>query len=303
MVTLRIGYMGLGNMGGPLAQRLLLRHPLLVHDRDPAAVQRLVALGATAATDAADLAARCDVLLLCLPTTEHVRSLVFGARGIAGAARPGTLVLDQTTGDPVATRAMVPELESAGLDFVDAPVSGGPEAAHAGTISIMVGATPELFARAEPVLRVISPKVFHAGAFGTGYVAKLANNMLFSATRLATLEAVALAAKNGIEPRRAAEILLAGSSRNFFMEHTLLPRILSGELASGFTLELAHKDVRLATQLGVETEVTLLIGNLVREFYQMCISELGRDVQVNATALVMDRLAGTQMVPPEGARG
>ena len=141
------------------------------------------------------------------------------------------------------------------------------------------------------------PNVFHAGDFGTGYVAKLANNLLFAGQRLMTLEAVAMAAKNGLEPAKAVEILMAGSSRNFFLEHTMLPRILTGQLNSGFTLGLSHKDVRLATELGIASEVPMLFGNLVREFYQMCINEHGRDAQVNAAALVMDRLAGTRVVP------
>jgi 3-hydroxyisobutyrate dehydrogenase len=292
-----IGYIGLGNMGGPLARRLQLHHPLLVHDRDEAAMWRLVEAGATACPDATDLAARCDTILLCLPTSAHVRDALFGERGIAAAARPGTIIVDQTTGDPAAIRAMATELAPRGVEIVDAPVSGGPEGAEAGTIAIMVGAMPAQFARIEPVLRAISPNIFHAGALGAGYVAKLANNLLFAATRLMTLEAVALASKNGVDPHKAVEIMRAGSSRNFFLEHTMVPRILTGKLDSGFTLGLVHKDVRLATQVGLDSGVTLFLGNLVREIYQLCLNEMGPDAQVNTAALVMDRLAGTHLVP------
>jgi 3-hydroxyisobutyrate dehydrogenase len=293
----RIGYLGLGNMGGPLARRLQQSVPLQVHDLSEAAVERLCALGATPQRNAADLARHCDTILLCLPTTAHVRQAIFGPDGIATTARPGTMILDQTTGDPVASRTIAEELRPRGIEMIDAPVSGGPEGAEAGTIAILVGATETQFARAAPVLRGISPNVIHAGDFGCGYVAKLANNLLFAATRLMTLEAVALAAKNGVAPRRMVEIMMKGSSRNFFMEHAMVPRILSGQLDGGFSLALLHKDVRIATQLGLSSEVPLLLGNLVREFYQLCIAEVGSDAPANAAALVIDRIAGTQIVP------
>jgi len=292
-----IGYVGLGNMGGPLARRLQDARPIQVHDLSAVAMEGLRSLGATPHQRLADLARRCDVILLCLPTTDHVREALLGEGGIAAAARPGTLVIDQTSGDPVASGALRDALQARGIDFVDAPVSGGPEGAVAGTIAILVGGTAAQFDRAAAVLRRISPNVVHAGAFGCGYVAKLANNLLFAATRLMTLEAVALAAKNGVEPRRMVEIMLKGSSRNFFLEHAMVPRILTGALDGGFSLKLLHKDVRLATQLGLASDVPLLLGNLVREFYQLCIAEVGADAPANAAALVIDRIAGTGIVP------
>jgi 3-hydroxyisobutyrate dehydrogenase len=297
----RVGYVGLGNMGGPLARRLQRSFPLHVHDRDAAAVARLATLGATPHGDLAALAQACDTILLCLPTTEHVREAIFGPHGIAASAQPGTLVIDQTTGDPVASRAIAEELRQHGIELIDAPVSGGPEGAEAGTIAILVGGTEAQFARAAAVLRAISPNVVHAGDFGCGYVAKLANNLLFAATRLMTLEAVALAAKNGVAPSRMVEIMMKGSSRNFFMEHAMVPRILSGNLDGGFSLKLLHKDVRIATQLGLGSDVPLLLGNLVREFYQICIAEVGADAPANAAALVIDRIAGTAIVPGKAA--
>lgn len=293
-----VGYIGLGNMGGTLARRLLRERSLLVHDRDAAAVQRLVALGATACASPSDLAARCDTILLCLPTSAQVRDVIFGEGGIAAAASAGTLIIDQTTGDPSATRAMAAELQAGrGVELIDAPVAGGLPAAEAGTIAILVGATPAQYARALPVLQGISPKVFHAGPVGTGDVAKLTNNLVFAAMRVATLEAVALAVKNGMEPSKIVDILLAGSARNFFLEHYMRSHVLTGKLDSGFTLGLIHKDVRLACQLGIEAGVPMLVGNVVRELYQVFISEMGRDAQVNTAAVVIDRLAGTQVVP------
>jgi 3-hydroxyisobutyrate dehydrogenase len=294
---MNIGYVGLGNMGGALARRLQLKHPLQVYDRDAASVQRLVALGATRADSLAALAAACDVIVLCLPTSEHVRSVLLGADGIAATAKRGTLVVDQTSGDPTVTRAIAAELAQRGIEMVDAPVSGGPAGADAGTIAIMVGADDAQFDRIGPVLRAISPNVFHAGGIGCGHVVKLANNLLSAGTRLMTLEAMALAVKNGVEGDKALAIMMASGGRNFWMEKYMADYILTGKLKAAFALGLLHKDVRLACQLGQDSGMPMLFGNLAKDFYQMALNEYSFDSPVNVVALTMDRIAGSHVVP------
>jgi 3-hydroxyisobutyrate dehydrogenase len=298
-VIVNIGYVGLGNMGGALAARLQLQHQLLVHDRDEAAVRRLVEKGSTTCADLGDLGSRCDVILLCLPTSEHVRAVIFGADGLGDALRPGTLIVDQTSGDPNATRDMADELARRDVDLVDAPVSGGARGAEAGTIATMVGATPEQYERVHPILTAISPHVFHAGGIGTGHTIKLVNNLLSATQRLLTFEAVALAAKNGVEPRTAVEILMAGGGKNAYLEKIMGPLVLDGKLGTGFTLGLAHKDLRLACELGIESAVPMFFGNLARELYQLHISEMGDNTKVDGAALAVDRLAGTRVVPSD----
>ena len=295
---MKIGYVGLGNMGAALARRLQLQYPLFVYDLNDAAVEGMVEKGSTACTSPSDVASQCDVILLCLPTSDHVRAAIFGENGLVAALKSGTLIVDQTTGDPIATRAMAADLGKRGVDLIDAPVSGGAQGADAGTIAVMVGASPEQYGRIHPILGAISANVFHAGGVGAGQVMKLVNNVLSGAQRLLTFEAVALATKNGIDPQRACDILLAGGARNSFIEKWLAPQIIKGKLGSGFTLGLMHKDVRLACQLGSDSGVPMFFGNLAREFYQMCIAELGSDAQVHSAALVVDRIAGTQVVPP-----
>jgi 3-hydroxyisobutyrate dehydrogenase len=295
---MNIGYVGLGHMGGPLARRLQPHFPLHVYDINEAAARNLTAQGAIGC-DLKALAAHSEIILLCLPTSDHVRAVIFDHDGLAAAAKPGTLIVDQTTGDPAATRAMAAELAKHGLELIDAPVSGGPRSADDGSVAIMVGASPAQYARIEPVVRTITRNIFHTGAVGTGHVAKLANNILSAAQRVMTLEAVALAAKNGIAPKTAVEVMMAGSGKNYYLEHFMGSHILTGKLGTGFSLGMLHKDVRLATELGLESSVPMLFGNLVKEFCQICINELGRDTEVNAAALVMDRLAGTHLVPSD----
>ena len=294
---MKIGYVGLGNMGGALARRLQLSCPLSVFDMNPAAVARMVEKGASACASLRELAESCDTILICLPTSAHVRAAIFGPEGLAQGLRRGILLVDQTTGVPQETRAMAAELAGIGVALIDAPVSGGAAGADAGTIAIMIGAAPEEFARVQPVLASISSNLFHAGGVGAGQVMKLVNNHLSGAQRLLTIEAMTLAVKNGIEPERACEILVAGGARNAFLEK-YMPQVIKGHLDLGFTLALMHKDIRQACDLGSASGVPLFFGNLARELYQMCISERGGDAEVQTAALVMDRLAGTHLVPP-----
>ena len=296
-MSVKLGYIGLGSMGGALARRLLKTYPLMVFDRSPAAVASLVDIGSSSGESPSDVGAECDVVFLCLPTSAHVREALFGPQGVVHGAGRGTVIVDQTTGDPAETRKMGAELAEHGLILIDAPVSGGIQGAEAGTISIMVGATPEQFEAYQPLFAAISSNVFHAGGLSAGHVIKLVNNLLSGSQRLLTMEAVALAAKNGIDPEAACKILMSGGANNVFLQKFMAPHVIKGNVSPGFTLGLMHKDVRLACQMATESGMPMFFGSSAREFYQMCINELGADAQVHAAALVMDRIAGTHVVP------
>lgn len=294
---MQIGYVGVGSMGGALAARLQLSRDLVVYDRSPGAVSAMVSQGAKAAANLAGLAATCDVIFLCLPTSDQVQEALFGADGLAAGLRKGAIVVDQTTGDPNRTRQFAEQLAALGVDLVDAPVSGGIAGAQAGTIAIMVGASEEQISRIRPILETISPNIFHAGGVGNGHVIKLVNNLMSTAQRLLSFEAMALAAKNGVDPKTAVDILLASGGRNAYLEKMMKPRILEGKLNVGFTLGLAHKDARLACQLGMDSGVPMFFGNTTREIYQICIAQNGHAAQVDTCGQVIDRLAGTAVVP------
>lgn len=300
---MNVGYIGLGEMGGALARRLQLRQPLLVFDLDPVILRSVAESGASPCASARELASTCNTIFFCLPTSEHVRSALFGEHGVAQFLKPGTVVIDQTSGDPSITRGIAKDLANLGVTLVDAPVSGGPEGAQAGTIAILVGADPAVFEQVRPLLELISPNISHAGNVGAGHVIKLINNLVSGAQRLLSLEAISLAAKNGIDPAKACEMLVSGNARNAFLEKYLRQHVLTGKLNFGFTLALMHKDLRLACQLGSDSRVPMFFGNLTREMYQMCISEKGPDANVHACTLVMDRLAGTHLVPTDNDLG
>jgi 3-hydroxyisobutyrate dehydrogenase len=288
---MRVGYIGLGNMGGALARRLQRSHPLHVFDLNPEAVARLTEAGAVACSSPREVGEACDIVLICLQTSSQVRSMVFGTDGLARGLAAGAIVIDQTTGDAFETRAMHEELAARGLHFLDAPVSGGPPGAEAGTIAIMAGAPEELFARIEPVLRAISSNLFHVGDVGTGHVMKVVNNLLAAAQRAMTHEVMCLAVKNGVDPAIAVKVLQSGSGQNYTLSNTYPRHILPGRMFQGFTLALMHKDVSLANDLAFKSGVPMFFGAQVREHYQAAMNEFGAGGDVNEALGLFERQA------------
>lgn len=292
---MQLGYVGLGNMGGALGRRLMLQHKLRVYDLDPAAMAAFAEAGATPTQAPKALGAECDLVMTCLPTSTEVRAAIFAEDGLAAGMQPGSVIADMTTGDPNATRSMAAELEGTGITLIDAPVSGGPHGAEAGTIAIMVGAPDDLYARVRPVFEAISPNIFHCGDVGTGHVMKLVNNIVAASVRTVTFEAVAMGIKNGLTLETCADVLAKGSARSYTTEITL-PRLVAGDAPASFALGLMHKDVRLATQLGVESGSPMLVAGLVREIFQTALNEFGGDVDVNKLIHLFERQSDIKIV-------
>jgi 3-hydroxyisobutyrate dehydrogenase len=291
---MEVGYVGLGAMGGALAKRLLKSRKLRLYDLRPEAAQALAAAGGAPQQSPAALAEACDLVLTCLPTSNEVREAIFGKGGIAEGLKPGGIVADMTTGDPLATRAMAEELRGRGLTLIDAPVSGGPHGAEAGTIAIMVGAPDEAFRKVAPVLRQISPNVFHAGGVGNGQTMKLVNNVIAASIRQITFEAIAMGVKNGLNLATCIEVLNKSSGRSYTSE-LMLPRLADGSLKANFTLDLMLKDVRLATELGQQSGAPMHLGGLVRENLLAAMNDLGPKADVNEIVRRYERAAGVKI--------
>lgn len=291
----RIGFIGVGNMGGAIAARLLERSPIAVWDMDVGSVQTLTDAGATTAESGAALAAGCDVLLICLPESKHVRDLLFGEQAVADALARGALVADMTTGDPVISREIAGDLLERNIHFVDAPVSGGPMGARQGTLAIMMGGEADAVARLRPVLEPVFPNLDHVGPVGAGHAMKLANNTLNAVCRLATAEAVALAVKNGIDPAQAVDIINKSSGRNYATDITYPRDILPGSMGQGFTIGLMHKDVRTACELAGASDVPRAFGEIARKILADGERRFGFDADVNSTITTMEEAAGVKV--------
>jgi 3-hydroxyisobutyrate dehydrogenase len=203
---MQLGYVGLGNMGAALARRLLRQHKMRLYDLRPQTMAKLTELGGIACQSPKALASESDLVMTCLPTSADVREAIFSADGLAAGLRKGSIIADMTTGDPNATRAMAKDLKSAGITLIDAPVSGGPHGADAGTIAIMVGAPADVYASLQPIFASISPNIFHCGDVGTGHTMKLINNVVAASVRVATFEAVTMGIKAGLSLETCARI-------------------------------------------------------------------------------------------------
>lgn len=293
------GFIGLGTMGGTIAQVLLRSRRLLVHDLRSERVALLAGLGAAGASGGAEVASRCMVLVTCLPRSEDVEDLLFGADGIAPMLRDGTVLIDMTTGDPALTRSVAARLQPR-CTFVDASLAGGIDGALAGTLSIFVGADPAAFQAVLPVLNGITPKVFHAGPVGNGNLMKLVNNVIGSTIRAVTCEAVVMAAANGLDLATVARILPQSSARSHFAE-TALPRYLKGEYRTNFAAGLMVKDLRIASRIGAEAHVPMAVSTLMRDMYQAMVEERGAGTDVDVLLNVIEQQSGTRAGGVAGA--
>lgn len=255
-----IGIVGLGNMGRGMALTLTRKgHRVLGTDASPTIRAALAAEGIEVFDTLAPLTAA-DVLVMSLPTAEVVEAVVAGPDGILAHPRAGLVVVDTTSSHPDTSRRMAARLAEVGIDFVDAPVSGGPKGAITGTMTMVLGGDDAVVARIEPILADMSAKRVHIGPVGAGHVCKIVNNLLCAAHLLTGAEAMRIAEEAGVDPARLLEGLNGGSGRSGVTLVNFPTWILNGAFDSGFTMKLMRKDVRLAAQLADELGIDLPIA-------------------------------------------
>ena len=292
---MHVGYIGLGAMGSALARHLVGKFPLNVLDLNPTALAEFERLGAKAAPSAATMALQCDIVLLCLPRSSDVRKVIFGADGLADGLSPGKIIVDQTSGVPEETRRLAQELTERGVTLFDAPVSGAMATAVAGTVSIIASGPTAAFEKALPVMKAISPNVFHCGdRVGNGQTMKSVNNMMNSSCRLAMLELVALGRKMGVSLEALTEAINATAARSS-PSTTMLPALIEGRQATNFGLPLMLKDVNQALTLGSETGAPMPLSNTVRGLLQIGVNTLGAGSQLEDIVRLTESMAGTRI--------
>lgn len=256
----RIGLVGLGNMGKPMARHLIANgFELQVFDLDRALARDFSAeIGATSAESLPELGRASDIVITMLPTGRVVREVVTGENGLVAGLDSGDVVIDMSSSEPGGSRALAGELEKAGIDFVDAPVSGGVPGAVDATLTIMVGAKDQaLFDRVRPVLAALGKKIIPTGAVGTGHAMKALNNFIAGSNFAAASEALILGARFGLDRATMLDIINTSTGRNFASEKLLGQQVLTEKYSSGFTLGLLSKDVGIAAALSEELEAGL----------------------------------------------
>jgi 3-hydroxyisobutyrate dehydrogenase len=271
-----IAFIGLGNMGAPMAHNLLRAdYRLSVFDLSEAAVASLSAAGARAASSAADAVREADLVISMLPANHHVRELYLGSGAVLDAARAGTLLIDCSTIAADVAVEVAAAAEARGFAMLDAPVSGGTAGAAAGTLTFIVGGQDAALERARPVLAAMGKNIFHAGAAGAGQVAKMCNNMLLGILMAGTAEALNLGVAHGLDPAVLSDIMSKSSGRNWALEqYNPWPGVMPGAPASrgytgGFGSALMLKDLGLAQQAALAAQAATPLGSLARQLYQL----------------------------------
>lgn len=256
-MSLDITVIGLGQMGGAMALTLL-RAGFSVTGSDVSEATRERLAGQGLNVVAPDDLPASDVYLLSLPTSAQVREVIEASPGLLALARPGSVIVDTSTSDPAVSRELAARVEAAGLEWLDAPVSGGPRGAATGTLGMLLGGSEATIARLVPMLEAMSARYTHVGGPGCGHTVKLANNYLCAAHLLTTAEAVALAVRGGVDPAACLAGLNSGSGRSAVSEVNFPEWVLSGRFDSGFTMGLMRKDLRLARDAVQTLELPLL---------------------------------------------
>ena len=292
----KIAFIGLGNMGSPLCQRLLLKYNVDIFDINKSNLKTLETLGGRIVKDLQTIANN-DFIFLCLPTSNIVESLILGDKGLAKHLKKGTSIIDMTTGEPKITRKIENILSKKGINFVDAPVSGGPKGALNGTIAIMAGCKEDHYEKIKPLLNVISENVFHTGDVGSGHSLKAGNNLLNLICRIATFEVVSLLVKDGIDPNTAVEVIQKSSGRNYATEITLPDNILSGKMFQGFTTGLMNKDATIALNNGELLKTDLPLGKLSKKILQETIKKFGLEADMSNVALTFEEKNDIRLRP------
>jgi 3-hydroxyisobutyrate dehydrogenase-like beta-hydroxyacid dehydrogenase len=282
-------------MGNPMAGNVLKAgFPLTVFDKNGRAMENLVQAGARAASSVADVAARAEIVMTCLPMSPDVESLYLDAGGLVELARPGTILIDLSSVLPSTPRKLEPAARARGLHFLEAPVSGGTSGARAATLAVMVGGDPQILERARPVLRAIGPNIFSVGPVGAGNTVKAINNMMACVNSLAMMEGVVLGVKAGLDPMVVYEVVKASSGGSKALERipaALVPR----KFDPGFKVQLMNKDLDTFNSIARELHVPVSFANVAQRYQQAALAAGLGELDTSAVVQIIERLAAIQI--------
>lgn len=260
-----VGFIGLGTMGLPMTRHLIEKgYDVHVKSRSRGPVEKALAWGAKEAGSPLEMAQTVDVLMMCLPLPETVEDVVFGEQGIVHGAREGLIVADHSTVSPALNKKVAESLAEKGAGFLDAPISGGPMGAEAGTLTVMVGGEKDHFTRAKPVFDAFGKNVVHVGDVGSGSAVKLVNQLLVGVHTAALSEAFVLAVKAGLDPQLVTDVIRNSTGHSYMIDRTI-DLIQDRDFAQRFSIDLLLKDMKLASQWAGELNSPLDLGRLAEE--------------------------------------
>jgi len=288
----RIGLIGLGIMGKPMARNLLKAgYPLTVYSRGRSAVEALLADGAAGARSSQEVAERSDVVITMVTDTPDVRQVILGEHSVLTGMQGGGIIIDMSTISPSVTREIAEVVKAKGVHFLDAPVSGGEGGAMAGTLSIMVGGEAEVFTTCLPIFQAMGKNIIHVGGTGTGQLTKLCNQIAVAVTNLAMSEALVFAAKAGVDLEKMHQAISGGAAGSWQLSN-LAPRIFQRDFAPGFMVKLQQKDLRLVLQEADRLRLALPATSLVHSLFNALETMGAGDEGTQALVKVLEQLAG-----------
>lgn len=268
----KIGFIGTGIMGKPMAQNLLnAGHTLLVSTHFDPAPAELLESGAIALANPREVAQESDFIIVMVPDTPQVESVLFGENGVAEGIGPNKVVIDMSSISPTATKTFAEKIKAAGAQYLDAPVSGGEVGAKAATLSIMVGGSADTFERALPLFKAMGKNITHVGGNGDGQTAKVANQIIVALNIQAVSEALLFAAKNGADPAKVREALMGGFASSKILE-VHAERMIKGTFDPGFRINLHQKDLNLALQGAKELGINLPNTSNAQQVFSTCVA-------------------------------
>ncbi len=293
---MRLGFVGLGAMGRPMAINLAeAGHDIVVCDTDHTRTAILAQHGAAVAATPKDAADEADVVLACLPNLDAAEMVATGADGVSAGTRARAFVNMGTTGSAY-SRAVAQRMAEVGKAFLDAPISGGPPGAEAGTLGIMCSGDRATFEALEPALDVISTKAVYVGEQpGAAQTMKLVNNIISFGNLAVALEAITLGAKAGLDPELMIEVINASSGRNTATEAKIPNHVLTRTFDYGGAMYIIEKDLELWRREAEAYETPMWLGTNIRTLFLQCIAEVGRDKDMTALAQTLERMAGVEI--------
>jgi len=291
----KVGYIGLGLMGKPIAGNILKAgYPLVVHNRSHASVNELVSAGATAATSPAEVAEQVDIVFTNLPDSPDVEEVTLGTQGIIEGAHEGLIFIDNSTIKPATARKIAAELAQNGIQCLDAPVSGGDIGAQNGTLAIMIGGPQDAVDDAMPIFEVIGKTITHVGGSGTGQITKAANQIMVAAQMVAMGELLILSQKAGADPEKVVSAIRGGAAQYWALDNKP-QRLLQGNRASGFKAYIQAKDLSIVVDTAREYGIPLPLTAATAQLYYAMLEMGMRDMDNSAVIGVIEKLSGVQL--------
>lgn len=294
MDTKTIGFIGLGIMGAPMAGHLMKAgHKVVAFDVVPAAIERVVGMGATAGASPKDVAAKSEVVISMVPDSPDVEKVYLGEDGVLAGAKSGTLLLDMSTISPVTAKKVAEEAAKKGCPMLDAPVSGGEVGAKEATLSIMVGGDPQVFEQAVPIFQLMG-KPTYCGVSGAGQTVKACNQIQVAMNFIGMAEALVLGAKAGVDPEIILKVLSAGYAQTRVMD-VRGPRALKGDYAPGFKARFHYKDLNIIRETARAYGASLPASALAHELFTAMIANGWGELDHSAVVKVIEKLSNAQV--------